>query len=300
MYVKKLVGIKFCSITLGCNAFQMSKNTYYNSKDPDESYKQKYEHIKKYIIWIIKKNSKYGVTRIKAELMRKYKIHIGRDALSRSLQLWELSLPRKIKKSRPSLLRKILIRLSSKVNILVRTNITKPFQAMSSDITELYYKAGKCYLCVHKDVFGQEVYGFQISHTADTSIVVKSFQQAIKKVKKYIGKIPRDMIMHQDQGSQYTSYRYVNEVLKTCSISYSCKGTPTDNPGQESFFGRFKEEWHDDIAELENLNEVERFVKKKLEYYNKDRLHTSIHLVPPHEFTRNYLLKLRRFLVQKC
>jgi putative transposase len=231
--------------------------------------------------------------------MRKYKVHIGRDALGRLLKLWAFSLPRKVKKSRPSLLKRILIKLSSKVNILIRTNITSAFQAISSDITELYYKTGKCYLCVHKDVFGQEVYGFQVSGIADTSMVVKSFQKAMKKIKKYLVKIPKDLIIHQDQGSQYTSYRYVNEVLKTCSISYSCKGTPTDNPGQESFFGRFKEEWADEIAELKNPDEVKSFVKKKIHYYNKERLHTSIQLITPYEFTRNYILKLRNILVQK-
>jgi hypothetical protein len=58
-------------------------------------------------------------------------------------------------------LKEILEQLADRVNLLIRTKITKPFQAISSDITEVIYNHGKdkAYLAVHKDVFGQVVYG---------------------------------------------------------------------------------------------------------------------------------------------
>lgn len=50
----------------------------------------------------------------------------------------------------------------------------------------------------------------------------------------------RNIIWHQDQGSQYTSYKYVNTVLETGRYRSQGK-VPTDNASQESFFGRLKD-----------------------------------------------------------
>ncbi len=97
------------------------------------------------------------------------------------------------------------------------------------------------------------------------------------------------MLCHQDQGSQYTSYQYVEEVQKDMVLSYSNPGTPTHNPGQESFFGRFKDEWKNTIAEIETFEELQQFVNEKIKYYNEDRLHTSIGIERPLEFTKSFL-----------
>jgi transposase InsO family protein len=68
------------------------------------------------------------------------------------------------------------------------------------------------------------------------------FKIALSALKRLIKQI-LETIFHQDQGSQYTSYEYVDAVLKNRHIlSYSTPGTLTENPRQESFFGRFKDE----------------------------------------------------------
>ena len=97
--------------------------------------------------------------RIKSALRDNHNVHIGRDALGRLLKLWHLELRRKNKKVKRSVIQKILIFLADRANLLIRTTITGPFQAITSDITEIYYNNGrnKAYLAVHKDVFGQKV-----------------------------------------------------------------------------------------------------------------------------------------------
>jgi transposase InsO family protein len=77
-------------------------------------------------------------------------------------------------------------------------------------------------------------------------------------------------------------------------LSYSAAGTPTENGGQESFFGRFKEGWRDEIFELQTLEEVERFIKRKLRYYNYTRLHTSIGYTTPFAYTMSVLGLLKK------
>ena len=251
---------------------------------------------------IIVKNSSYGIRRIKIALKNDYGIEIGRDTLGKLLILWGLSLKRKIKKPKISIIKKILISLSDKVNLLIRSKIIAPLQAITSDITEIIYNNGKnkCYFCVHKDVFGQMVYGYKASQTMEDSITRDSLKLAAKTIKKLTQKLVSNktklknkikILFHQDQGSQYTSYKYAEDVMKIGTLSYSTPGTPTENPGQESFFGRFKEDYADEIREMKNFNEVERFIKKKMRYYNHKRIHTSIGYTNPYSFTKSFFEK---------
>ncbi|MBD3329601.1 transposase, partial [Candidatus Dojkabacteria bacterium] len=91
----------------------------------------------------------------------------------------------------------------------------------------------------------------------------------------------------------FTSYAYISAVLKFCRISFSKKGTPTENPGRESFFGRLKDEEFHEIAELDSVRQVRRFVKKRIRKYNFDRLHTSIGYETPDCFTKECLKNLK-------
>ncbi len=272
----------------------ISKNTFYGHKHLDDNFRAKYTHLKGNIRSIIKKNCHYGVKRIKVALLEQYKIHIGRDALGRLLRLWSLDMKRKNKKSKRSIIQKILISLSSRVNLLIRTVVTKPFQVITSDITEIYYNHGKnkAYLAVHKDVFGQVVYGWSLELNMETKLVITSFQMAKKSIRKLIKKIPKQLLVHQDQGSQYTSYEYTDCVLKSnMRLSYSTPGTPTDNPGQESFFGRLKEECRDDFNEVETFMDLKKIISKRISYYNGKRIHTSINYQSPIKFTKLFIKK---------
>jgi len=186
---------------------------------------------------------------------------------------------------------RILDLLRDKSNLLARMNITAPLQVITSDITELWYAEGtqKCYLCVHKDVFGQAVYGWSVDKRMETTLVLGSFKQAITHLTRKVQHLPKALVFHQDRGSQYTSCAHVDAVLSVGTLSYSSPGTPTDNPGQESFFGRFKDEWRDEIAELRDVKEVEWYVRRKIAYYNNKRLHTSIGYRTPLAFTKTFL-----------
>ena len=280
------------SITGICRLCGISKNTYYHHKHPDERFVLKYESIRGKIKKVIEKDSSYGVKRIKQELWDRYKIEIGRDALGRLLRLWSLNLKRNIRKVKKSIPKKILEKLSDKVNLLIRTEINKPFQAITSDITEIIYNHGKSkvYLAVHKDVFGQMVYGWEIAKTMEAKLVINSFQKAVKSIRKLIGAMPEKLLCHQDQGSQYTGYDYIDMVLKNeIILSYSTPGTPTENPGQESFFGRLKDEKKHEFLEMETFEEIKKLISKRINYYNNERLHTSINLKSPKIFTLNFI-----------
>lgn len=271
----------------------ISKNSYYHTTDSNSRLLAKYDKLKDSVVKIIEKNSKYGIRRIQADLSQKFNIEVGRDSLGKLLILWGLDLSRNIKKHKPNMIQKILEMISDKTNILIRSKINAPYQAISSDMTEIHYGKGKLFLCVHKDVFGQMIYGYSIGLKPNLELVFKSLNMAIDKIKKKIGIIPKKLIFHQDRGSVYTSYGYVNKILSMAKLSFSAPGTPTDNAGQESFFGRFKNEWSDEILLINDQKEAIRFIKDKIKYYNYDRIHTTIGYRTPNYFTNVFLNGVR-------
>lgn len=283
------------SVNRICQLCGIAKITLKNYQHPDDRFETKYRHLKIKIQRIIQDNSAYGIKRIKAALKDEYRLHIGRDALGRLLKLWGLQLKRKNKKVKISVIKKILIALSDRANLLIRTTIAAPFQALTSDISELFYDYGKkkAYLAIHKDVFGQLVYGFKLGQSMESALVIDSLEKAKKNIKKLINQLPKKLLCHQDQGSQYTSYEYVDAVLKSgLALSYSTPATPTENPGQESFFGRFKEENQEEIEEIKNFKELKKFVTRRINYYNQKRIHTSVGYQAPLKFTKQFIKNL--------
>lgn len=271
----------------------ISKATYYYAKNPVERFEKKYLNIKDFIEMVIEAHPAYGIRRIKAELEEVYQTQVGRDTLGKLLKLWGFGMKRKVKVKQPNMIQKILTALAGRANLLIRSNVTTPLQAITSDISVLEFKGGKAYLCIHKDVYGQMVYGYSLALNMETSLVIMSLNMAVKNMNQLlIGSVKQltpKLLIHQDRGSQYTSYTYVQAALNFARISYSNPGTPTHNPGQESFFGRFKDEWRQEIAEIETFEELEKFVKNKIKYYNYERRHTSIGNISPSKFTKSFL-----------
>lgn len=280
------------SVNRICRLCGLSKNTYYNHKHPDERFADKFKHLKIRIKRIIAKNGAYGVKRIKQELLDRHRVEIGRDALSRLLKLWRLGLCRRPHASKKSVIKEILAGLADRTNLLVRTTITEPFQAVTSDMTEIIYDHGRSRAClaVHKDVLGQMVYGFATGETMEAKLVVDSLKRAVSAIRRLIERMPTELLCHSDQGSQYTSYEYVETALKNKMVlSYSTPGTPTENPGQESFFGRLKDECRDEFAEMRNFEALKKLISKKISYYNNQRLHTSLKLQSPKKYTLKFI-----------
>ena len=67
----------------------------------------------------------------------------------------------------------------------------------------------------------------------------------------------------------------------------------------ESFFGRFKDEWRDEIFELETFGEVIKFAKQKIFYYNNYRIHSNHGKYSPNEFIRIHKRRKAGTLLKK-
>ena len=71
---KELVERKACSLNRAVKLLGISKNSYYDSKNPKDRFLEKYDSLKQKVEKIIAGPGKghYGIRRIKAELFRKY------------------------------------------------------------------------------------------------------------------------------------------------------------------------------------------------------------------------------------
>ena len=284
-----------------CALLGISKDTYYQSRDPKSTLKEKYRKLKPMIEKIIEANPAYGYPRIKKALRNEYGEAVNHKLLLKLLKLWGLGLKRNLPRRKKSWMTKVLEFLQSRANLLRRAGakgkINACFQAIVSDITEIPFKAGKAYLCVHLDYVGKMVYGWNLSLNPDRKLVIGSFKKAVKQLKRFGIKCLKRIIVHQDRGTQYTSADHITTVLETNAyLSFSKTGEPGDNAVNEAFFSRLKEEWRDVFAEAETFEELKELVKQSIDYHNERRYHTSINLKTPLEFTRTQakLLTLNR------
>ena len=277
-----------------CKLVGISKDTYYNSNDPQGTLKTKYQHLKPNIVKIIEANPAYRYPRIKKALEDEFGEVINHKLLLKLLKLWGLTLNRKTKPKKKSWVQRVLDFLGFRANLLFGLVISRVFQVIVSDITEIVYDHGrrKLYLCVHLDHFGKMILGWSVSAHPNAALVLASFEMAATRLKK-LKRILAGIIFHQDQGSVYTSTDYTTEVLETGAyLSFSRKGEPGDNAVNESFFSRLKDEQKDYFFEIEDSWKLETAMRKVIDYYNYKRYHTSIGTVAPWDFTRRMLGKM--------
>ena len=141
-----------------------------------------------------------------------------------------------------------------------------PNKIWTTDITYLIYNNKRAYLSTILDLYDRKIVAYKISSRNDLGIVIDTLNEAIEKRKDVKG-----LIIHSDQGFQYTSFQY----KKICesngiTISMSRKGTPIDDSPMESFHGILKKEtlYNNNIT---NLEEYIASVKDWLLFYNTIR-----------------------------
>lgn len=124
-------------------------------------------------------------------------------------------------------------------NVLKRDFMaTQPNRKWVTDITQ--YRIGErwLYLSAVKDLFNNEIVAYQLSERNDNELVLRTFAKAFAKHKDVTG-----LVVHSDQGFQYTSHAYHDTLPKVgAQISMSRRGNCLDNASMESFFSHLKTE----------------------------------------------------------
>lgn len=151
-----------------------------------------------------------------------------------------------------------------------------------SDISYVRLGDRFVYVAVVLDVFSRRVVGWAVGPNMKTGLPLAALRQALSSRRPAPG-----WIHHSDQGSQYASKAYVQELRKAgARISMSRRGRPQDNAHVESFFKTLKTE-EVECNEYESLAEAQAEIGAYIEReYNRRRLHSSLGYRPPEEYER--------------
>ena len=111
-------------------------------------------------------------------------------------------------------------------------------QKIVTDVTYIKHRNKWYYLACYLDLFNNEIVDYELSDTFDNFLVMKPAKRILEKAKS----TGTQLLLHSDQGIQYSSAGYTNLLKSYNAIqSMSRAGTPRDNAVIESFFGRFKD-----------------------------------------------------------
>jgi len=93
-----------------------------------------------------------------------------------------------------------------------------------------------------------------------------------------------ELVVHSDQGSQYTATRFKNLVTRPGAVqSMSRRGNCYDNAHAESFWSRFKAELLDS-GSFPGLAEAKLEISHHVAYYNAERRHSAFGYHSPNHF----------------
>ena len=153
-------------------------------------------------------------------------------------------------------------------------------QVWVGDITYIPTGRGFLYLAVFIDIFSRKVVGWAMNSNIRHNLVLSAFAHAYGREHPNKG-----LLVHTDQGSQYTSRQFTNQLEQHCCIhSMSRKGNPYDNAVMGSFFKTLKRELVNDSyydAQEQAKLSIFRYIET---YYNTKRLHSSLGWISPNQF----------------
>ncbi|MFK4568559.1 IS3 family transposase [Enterococcus sp. UD-01] len=157
-------------------------------------------------------------------------------------------------------------------------NTKQPLQKLTTDITYLPFGSSMLYLSTIMDTFNSEIVAYKISTHPDTKLVIDTFNQ--------LKELPRQAILHSDQGSTYTAKKFCDLVKQKNVIqSMSRKGTPSDNAPIESFHSSLKSETFYIAKEPIGSNtRVIDIVEKYIYFWNNNRILAKLGYLSPVDY----------------
>lgn len=219
------------------------------------------------------RNPYYGYRRMVLALRENGETVNHKKALRLLSEIGELE-PNKSKPRQQCLIKAVYLTPKLGINIIRDFVTTRPYQVIHTDFTVIDNMAGRYYLIVYLCGFSKKILSWELSKGPDSETAIK----CVNRIKHLIN---GGSYIHQDQGSSFTSDEYIETLMGLkVFISFSRKGTPSDNGEMESFFGRFKNEWKKVYSITKNDKDLNKCISKAINYYNSERIHSTIKMSP--------------------
>ena len=246
-----------------CKVLNITRQNYYKYKNTKDKDYYDYLEIKR----VFEEGKElYGARRIKKAILYDTGWIINLKKIRRIMKKYNLKV--KYHKVFRKNMNQRRIEENVRPNLLKRDfNASQKNQKWSTDITYIIYKGKRAYLSSIMDLYTRDIISYKISYQNDNKLVMDTLNEAIKKEKDVYG-----VILHSDQGYQYTS----NEYKAICEangirISMSQKGSPVDNSPIESFHSNLKRETLRSYN-ITSLKEYIYLVKDWILFYNTNRI----------------------------
>lgn len=153
----------------------------------------------------------------------------------------------------------------------------KPMQKIVTDVTYIKHNGKWYYLAGYLDLFNNEIVEWELSDTFDNLLVMRPAERLLKKKMS----TEHQVLLHSDQGVQYSSAGYCNLLKEYNAIqSMSRAGNPHDNAVMESFWGRFKDTLRKHFRYWE-CDDLKATIEQAIHYFNYERPLRKLNGKPP-------------------
>ena len=257
--VRNLLTTKELSVSTGAKLLGINRTSVYYSGTPVS---EEDLECKAIIDHLHTDNPTWGARQMSAQLkLRGYQV--GRRKVGRYMREMDITpiypkinLSKRMKQAKvcPYLLRNAVI--------------DRPNQAWSIDITYIPMKHGFLYLTAIIDWYSRCIVGWDVDDTLDTTMVINACKKAFK--------VAKPLIINSDQGSQFTSDKYI-DFIRDNGIRQSMDGKSrwADNIIIERWFRSLKTELIY-INEYSNPRELRQQIGSYIKDYNNERPHQAL------------------------
>jgi transposase InsO family protein len=253
-----------------CEFFKVSRSGYYDFVKRLER-ADKDEAVAKQIIECQNQTKKtYGYRRVKLWLLRETGLVINHKAVLRIMNKYGLL--SEIRKPRPLYIRQqALCKYENRLNRDFKAD--KPNLKWVTDVSYIHTNQGTLYLSAIKDLYDNFIVAYDTGTVQDYALI----DRTIKKAKRAVAD---GLILHSDQGFQYTSHGYM-KLTKQYGIlpSMSRAGTPLDNAPAENFFSIIKAECINRLK-IATYEEARLLIREYINFYNFHRIQLKTKLTP--------------------
>jgi transposase InsO family protein len=121
------------------------------------------------------------------------------------------------------------------------------------------------------DLYSRRIIGWSFARQRNADLTASALKMALSQEP-----VTQGCIFHSDQGIEYAAHEY-RELVEPAGLvrSMSRKGTQLDNATVESYFHTLKAELVHQVR-FKNPIEATAKIMSYIEFYNRDRVHTSI------------------------
>jgi putative transposase len=254
-----------------CHALSVSPSGYYDwlHRPPSKQAQGRKALLSQIVSIHTEVMENYGSPRMHIELVeRGHQVSKGRVA--RIMHKHGIKAKRSKRHKRTYEHREVIAPVENTLNREFFTH--KPNKKWVQDITFIETRQGWLYLAIVLDLYSRAIIGWSMSDRINGKLVLDALDMAITQRRP-----DKDVLVHSDQGSQYTAINYRDKLKEHGMIcSMSRKGECHDNAVAESFFHTLKEELVYD-ENFATKREARQAIFKYIEFfYNRKRRHSTI------------------------